>query len=147
MDYNTEDSIITLEGKYVTVNMVNPYKCRFLAHYKDGLIIKGNNLLDTGWKDLPDGITKIQYELSNGLLVNIPNNFKSYLHLVDASQSLFGTRMFHNVFIKGETEDGTIVSYQIVLRESEKSSNKIGDILVSKDPIKLESPHWKSAER
>ena len=147
MRYDFDSPIIKLEGKYITVDMVNPYKSRFVAYYKDGSCIKGNNLFDTGWKELPDGIVKLQYELSNGVVVDIPSMFTSYLHLVDASQSLFGVRMFHNIFIKGETSDGIIVSYQIVLRESAASPNKIGDVIVTKDTSKLESNHWKSAER
>jgi len=128
------------------VDMVNPHNCYFIAHYPNK-IIKGNNLFDTGWKEIPDGITKIQYQLSTGKLIDIPQQFDAYLHLVEVSQSVYGDRLFHTVIIKGLTNTGDIVDYTIMLKQDKISNHKIGDILVSKAKRQLKSAHWKTAAR
>lgn len=131
----------TIKGKYNTVEMVDPEECYFIAHYKDG-VVKGNNLIDTGWQDLQDGITKLEYRLSTGQLIRLPT-LEAYLHLVEVSQSLeTGNRMYHNVHIKGLIE-GEVIDYKIVLRQVKESDYKIGTVLVSKDEGVMKSPHWK----
>lgn len=137
-------SIKTVKGKYNTIEMVDPEKCFFIAHYEDGNTIKGNNLLDTGWAGLKDGIIGLQYYISTGLLINIPR-FKEYLHLVEVSQSLeTGNKIFHSVNIKGK-QDNHVINYKIILKQDKKSKNKIGDILVTKEDSVMESPFWKTS--
>ena len=130
-----------IKGKYNTVEMVDPKECYFIAHYPDG-VVKGNNLIDTGWQDLQDGITKLEYRLSTGQLIGLPP-LESYLHLVEVSQSLeTGNRMYHSVHIKGQIEDD-VIDYKIILRQAKGSDYKIGTVLVSKDDGVMKSPHWK----
>jgi len=133
----------SIYGKHNTVRSVNPYNCYFIAHYDNGKVKKGNNLFDTGWDQLKDGITKLQYKLSNGNVVEIPK-FKAYMHLVEVSQSIEGARIFHSVNIKG-LGDGESINYKIVLKEDNISKYKIGDIIVSKDDKIMQSPQWKMA--
>ena len=70
----------SLYAKYNTVRMVNPYKCHFIATYRDGKKVKGTNLYDTGWAELKDGIASLHYKLSTGQVINIPK-FQAYMHL------------------------------------------------------------------
>ncbi len=139
--------IVKIKGRSVEVTMVNPYLCYLVAHYSNGSTVRGRDLFESGWKELPSDIASLQYVLSTGKVINIPSEFTEYLHLIDASQSVYGERMFHNVFIKGVTPDGRVVSYRIVLREHDQSEYKIGDVVVSLDESKLKSPYWKSAIR
>ena len=128
-------NIKTVKGKYNTIEMVDPEQCYFVANYGNEKI-KGNNLLDTGWTELKDGITGLQYYLSTGRVVNIPQ-FKSYLHLVEVSQSLeTGNKIFHSVNIKGKLDD-EVINYKIVLKQDKNSKNKIGDILITKEDREL----------
>ena len=118
-------------GRYNTVRSVNPYNCYFIAHYPGGKKVRGNNLFNTGWDDLKDGIEKLEYRLSNGNIIAIPK-FKAYMHLVEVSQSLEGGRIFHSVNIKGLGDDESI-NYKIILKEDNISKHRIGDIIISKD--------------
>ena len=137
----------SLDGKIYgisnTVTMVNPYKCYFIAHYPGGRVIKGNNLFDTGWDDLPDGIIRLQYKLSTGHVINIPK-YRAYLHLVECSESLNGGRIFHSVNIKG-MGDKSIINFKIVLKQDLYSKFKIGDIIVSEEKEFIQTPSWKFA--
>lgn len=135
-----------IKGKYNTIETVEPSNCYFIAHYKDGTV-KGNNLIDTGWQTLRDGIVQLEYKLSTGKVIRIPK-FEAYLHLVEVSQSLdTGNKVFHNVHIKGQTNDGEVINYAIILKQTSDSEHKIGDVMMSKDTKCMASPHWKKAAK
>jgi hypothetical protein len=132
-------------GKNTTLTMVNPYTTYFIAHYPGGRIIKGNNLFETGWDELPDGITKLEYRLSTGHIVKIPP-FRAYLHLVEVSESIDGGRVFHSVNIKGMTDKNSMVNVKIILKKDQRSKFNIGDVVVSEDKEKpYLTTSWKMA--
>lgn len=132
-------------GKRNTVTMVNPLKCYFIAYYPGGKIIKGNNLFESGWDALPDGILKLEYQLSTGHIIKIPR-FKAYLHLIEVSDSLDGGRIFHAVHIKGMTGDPKkIAKITIILKQDNISKFKIGDIIVGSEEKATMSSSWKLA--
>jgi hypothetical protein len=133
----------SLYAKYNTVRMVNPYKCHFIAAYPGGKKVKGKNLYDTGWKELGDGISSLHYKLSTGQIINIPK-FQAYMHLVEVSESMDGSRLFHSVNIKGLADNKTI-NYKIILKQDNISKHKIGDIIISEDNKPTQSPHWKAS--
>ena len=126
-----------------TVRMVNPYKCYFIAAYPDGKKIKGNNLYNTGWKELRDGISSLHYKLSTGQIINIPK-FKAYMHLVEVSESMDGAKLFHSINIKGLL-DNKVINYKIILKQDNISKYKIGDIIISEDAKVIKSSYWKSS--
>lgn len=133
----------TIHGKYNTIEMVDPEECHFIAHYEDG-VVKGNNLIDTGWQDLRDGITKLEYKLSTGQIISLPK-LESYLHLVEVSQSLeTGSKVYHSVHIKGLIDE-EVIDYKIILKQSKNDTYAIGTVLVSRDDTFMKSPHWKKA--
>lgn len=132
-------------GKTNKVVMVNPYKTYFIAHYPGGNIIKGNNLFDTGWDALPDGILKLEYQLSTGHVIKIPP-FRAYLHLVEVSDSLDGGRIFHAVHIKGMTAGADkVAKITIILKQDNFSKFKIGDVIVGSEKNTILSSSWKLA--
>ena len=135
---NKEDGKIY--GISNTLTMVNPYRCYFIAHYYNN-VIRGNDLLNTGWDVIPDGITKLQYRLSTGHLITVPK-FRAYLHLVECSESLNGSRVFHSVNIKG-MGDKTVTNFKIILKQDFLSKFKIGDILISEEKNFIQSEFWK----
>jgi len=128
-------------GKYNVVKSINPYKCYFIAHYPNGKKIRGRNLFNTGWSELLDGITLLQYHLSTGHVINIPK-FKAYLALVEVSEGLDGSRIFHALNIKG-MGNNEVINYKIILKQDYYSKHKIGDIIISKDKKLIQSSHWK----
>lgn len=134
----------TVFGKTNKVTMVNPHKTYFIAYYPGGKVIKGNNLFDTGWDALPDGIVKLEYQLSTGHVVKVPR-FRAYLHLVEVSDSLDGGRIFHAVHIKGMTNDNKTTKISIILKQDLYSKFNIGDIIVSNKTEHTESSSWKLA--
>lgn len=131
-------------GKYNTVRSVNPYKTHFIAHYPNGKVVKGNDLFNTGWDVLKDGISLLQYKLSTGQLINIPK-FKAYLSLIEVSDSIQGGRIFHSINVKGMGFNNEVINYKIILKQDNMSKYKIGDILVTKDGRSIESSYWKLA--
>jgi len=132
-------------GKHNTLTMVNPYTTYFIAHYPGGRVIKGNNLFETGWDGLPDGIVKLEYQLSTGHVVKIPP-FRAYLHLVEVSESIDGGRVFHSVNIKGLTDKNSVMNIKIVLKQYKRSKFNIGDVIVSQDKEKpYLTASWKMA--
>jgi hypothetical protein len=132
-------------GRTNALTMVNPYTSFFIAHYPGGRMIKGNNLFDTGWDALPDGIVKLEYQLSTGHRIKIPK-FRAYLHLVEVSESIDGGRVFHSVNIKGLTDRDTMVNVKIILKNHRFSKFNIGDVVITKDKEKpLLTPSWKLA--
>lgn len=133
-----------IEGKYNTIEMVDPLGCNFIAFYPGGKIIHGNNLIDTGWTELEDGIEKLSYKLSNGLLIELPK-FEAYMHLVEVSQAVdTGDVVYHSLNIKGELK-GEVINYNIALKQDKISERKIGSIKITKDDRKLESKYWKKS--
>ena len=139
------EDLITIKGSANTVRYVNPNNTYFIASYKDKEIL-GKGLHDTGWKDLPDGIIKLAYRLSTGVVIEIPALFKSYFHLVEVSQAFFDTKkVFHFVYIKGKIAEDKVISYRISLKEDKRNDIHIGDVFVSKETTCIKSSHWKNA--
>jgi hypothetical protein len=120
-------------GKYGTVNSVNPYNCHFVATYPDGRIIRGNNLFETGWDDIPSGLSKLEYILSTGHVIEIPK-FKAYMPLIEVSLGMDGSRIFHSISVKCLAEKEILI-YRIILKEDHISKLKIGDVVIGKEPI------------
>lgn len=137
---NKEDGKIY--GQHNTVTSVNPYRCHFIATYPDGRIIKGNNLFETGWDDIPNGLSKLEYVLSTGHVVVLPK-FKAYMPLIEVSLGMDGSRVFHSISVKCLAETEILVN-RIILREDNISKLKIGDVVIGREPIpeKL-SASWK----
>ena len=99
-------------GSHNKVLSVNPYKCKFTATYPDGKEIKGNDLFSTGWDKLPQGLSKLRYELSTGHVIEIPK-FKGYLNLIEVSFGMDGSKIFHFInesYRKIPTPDYTSVA-------------------------------------
>ena len=129
-------------GSHNKVISVNPYNCYFLAKYLDGKIIKGNNLFDTGWDDIPSGISELSYVLSTGHVINIPR-FKAYLPLIECSLGVDGSRIFHSINIKC-LENNSVVIWKIILKQDGISKFKIGDIILGREGLpKTMSKSWK----
>lgn len=126
-----------VEGKIYgisnTVVSVNPYKCYFMAKYPDGKIVKGNNLFRTGWDDIPQGLSELSYILSTGHVINIPK-FKAYLPLIECSDGIDGSRIFHSINVKC-LADNEIIVWKIILKKDQRSKFKIGDIIIGKENL------------
>jgi len=132
---------VKVEGKYNTIYTVDPADTYFIAHY-DTHVVRGTGLVDTGWRDLEDGITLLEYRLSTGKIITLPK-FKEYLHLVDVSQTLeTGFCLYHYVAIIGNTGD-KLISYKIILKEGPNLEYKIGDVVVDLEKSRFNSPYWK----
>lgn len=131
----------TIYGKYNKVNMVNPYKSYFIVHYEGGRVQRGNNLFDTGWSKVKDGIKMLQYKLSTGHLITIPK-FKGYLPTIEVSESMEGFKLFHSINVNC-IGDKKIIKYKIILKEDNLSKYKIGDIVISYPTKNIESTQWK----
>ena len=129
-------------GRYNTVTSVNPYKCKFIATYPDGKIIHGKDLFTTGWDNIPNGLSKLEYVLSTGHFITIPK-FNAYLPLIETSIGIDGSRIFHAINVKCMT-DKDIIIYRIVLREDARDKYKIGDIIIGREPMVKEiNNSWK----
>lgn len=131
----------SIYGKTNKVAMINPYNSYFIVHYDDGKIQKGNNLYDTGWNTVHNGIKTLQYQLSSGHLITIPK-FKGYLPLIEVSESVEGFKLFHSINVHC-LSDNKVMVYTIILKEDLINKYKIGDIVVSTAPTKLKSSQWK----
>ena len=132
----------TIYGRYNKVSSVNPHKCRFVATYQDGSVIKGIDLFTTGWDQIPQGLSKLRYELSTGHVIEIPK-YKAYLPQVEVSFGMDGSRVFHfiNVHCLADKE---VIIYKIVLRQDNIAPQKIGDVIMSRQPLPVEKhPSWK----
>jgi hypothetical protein len=119
----------TIYGKSNIAKMVNPYKSYFIVHYYDGTILKGNNLYDTGWHNVKNGIKILQYKLSTGHLITIPK-FQGYLPTIEVSESIEGFKLFHAINVNCVAHN-KIMKYKIILKEDNISKYNIGDIIVS----------------
>jgi hypothetical protein len=131
----------TVHGK-VTLRCVNPYNTYFVVKYPDGTIRRGNNLLKTGWDDVPHGFTEFSYHLSTGKVIQLPK-FRAYCPLIEASLGMDGSRIFHSLNIKclGDTE---IVVYKVMLKDNPSSKYGIGDMIISMEQIPKEiNKSWK----
>jgi len=131
----------TIYGKSNKVNMVNPYKSYFIVQYNDGTIQKGNNLFDTGWNKVKNGVVSLKYKLSTGHLISIPK-MKGYLPTIEVSESVEGFKLFHAIHVNCIAHD-KILKYKIILKEDNISKYKIGDIIVSESNKGIESSQWK----
>jgi hypothetical protein len=133
-------------GRYKTMTGVDPNSSYFMAIYPDGKLIRGNNLFKTGWDQIPNGLKELKYVLSTGHIIAIPR-FKAYLPLIEVSDGLDGSRVFHSINVKclGANE---VVVYSIILRQSPDSKLKIGDVVISKEGLpKSMSKSWKFTDR
>ncbi len=131
----------TIYGKSNKVNMINPYKSYFIVQYNDGTIQKGNNLFDTGWNKVKNGVVSLKYKLSTGHLISIPK-MKGYLPTIEVSESVEGFKLFHAIHVNCIAHD-KILKYKIILKEDNISKYKIGDIIVSESNKGIESSQWK----
>jgi len=135
-------------GRYNKITEVDPSGTFFIAYYLDK-VIKGTGLNNTGWDDLPHGIVKLQYRLSTGHVLNIPN-YKKYLHMVEASMSIdrsgkFNSKNYHYVYIKG-VGDNKVYVHKISLRNDPILGKKIGNVQVYDENIPKEmSNSWKKS--
>ncbi len=132
----------TIYGRYNKVSSVNPNNCRFVATYPDGSIIRGIDLFTTGWDQIPNGLSELRYELSTGHVIRIPK-FKAYLPMIEVSNGMDGSRIFHfiNVHCLADKE---VIIYKIVLRQDQISPQKIGDVVMSRQPLPKDRHYsWK----
>ena len=123
----------TIFGRHNKVNSVNPHKCRFVATYPNGSEIKGIDLFTTGWDQIPNGLSELRYELSTGHIIKIPK-YKAYLPMIEVSYGMDGSRIFHfiNVHCLADKE---VIVYKIVLRQDQIVPQKIGDVIMSRQPL------------
>lgn len=129
-------------GRYNTITSINPNGCYFLAKYPDGRFIKGNNLYNTGWDNIPNGLIELKYFLSTGHVISIPR-FKAYMPLIEVSVGLDGSRVFHCINVKCLAAN-EVLNYKIILRQSPTSKLKIGDVVISKENLPAQmSKSWK----
>lgn len=130
-------------GRYDTVTSVNPYNCHFVVKYPDGKIIKGNNLFETGWDNIPNGFTELSYVLSNGKVIKMPK-FKAYLPLIECSVGVDGSRIFHAINVKC-LEPNCVQVWRIILKQDNLNTRfKIGDVILGREPLpKRLNNSWK----
>ena len=139
MDYRIPNfSHITKEdgkvyGAHNTITSINPYKTYFVATYPDGKVIKGNNLFTTGWDNIPNGLTSLSYVLSTGQIINIPK-FKAYKPLIEVSVGMDGSRVFHSIRVQCLDEKSIVID-KIILIQDLVSKYKIGDRVLSREPL------------
>jgi hypothetical protein len=129
-------------GQHNKVTSVNPHNCYFLAKYPDGRIIKGNNLFDTGWDNIPNGLSELSYVLSTGQVIKVPK-FKAYLPLIECSLGVDGSRIFHSINVKC-LEENSVVVWKIILKQDNISKFKIGNIILGREILpKTMNKSWK----
>jgi len=130
-------------GAYDVVTSINPYNCYFMVKYPDGTIIKGKDLFNTGWDNIPNGFEELSYVLSTGKIIKIPK-FKAYLPLIECSIGMDGSRIFHSINVKC-LEPHCVQTWKIILKQNSINSKlKIGDVLVGREPLpKYLSKSWK----
>lgn len=141
-ELNREDGKIY--GQHNVVTTINPYTCFFVATYPNNLVIKSRNgLIDTGWDDLPNGLIKLQYVLSNGITIDIPR-YKAYKPLIEVSFGVDGSRVFHCINVNCLDQNSIVVD-KIILKQDWYSKYKIGDRVLSRTydvPTKFDKS-WK----
>jgi hypothetical protein len=130
-------------GPHNKLNVINPYNCYFMVKYPDGTVVRGNNLFETGWDNIPNGFTQLSYVLSTGKIIPIPK-FKAYLPLIECSLGIDGSKVFHSIQVKC-LEPHCIQTWKIILKEDSVDTRfKIGDVFVGREPLpKSMSKSWK----
>ena len=123
----------TVYGRHTTVKSVNPYACHFVAVYPNGSVRRGNNLFETGWDDIPQGLSGLSYILSTGQVITLPK-FRAYLPLIECSIGMDKSRIFHSINIKC-LDQNSIVIWKIVLKQTPDSIYKIGDVILGREPL------------
>lgn len=137
---NSEDG--TIYGAHNKVKSVNPHRTRFVVGYPEGKIIFGTGLFTTGWDQIPQGLSSLKYELSTGHVINIPK-YRAFMPTIEVSFGMDGSRIFHFINVNCLAEKEVII-YKIVLRQDQIAPQKIGDIIMSKQPLpKIMSSSWK----
>ena len=133
-NFNNLNSVdADIYGAHNRVRSVNPFKCRHVVTYENGLEIFGNNLFQTNWDSVPNGFCDFRYELSTGHIIKIPKH-KAIKPMIEVSFGLDNSKIFHfvNVACLAEKE---IVIYKIVLRQDNIQPYKIGDIIMSREKL------------
>jgi len=116
---------------------VNPKRCYFIVTYSDGRIVKGDALSSDAWRQIPDGIASLRYELSNESEVEIPEH-KAYSVEVDHENG-----MYYAINVNCLSE-GEVMVYRINLRQVEGSGLKIGHVITGRLPVPKEMDNsWK----
>lgn len=133
-----------IRGRHNKVTTVNPFSSYFIATYPDGKVIKGKDLVNTGWDIIPNGIASLAFVLSTGHFIQIPK-FKAYRPLIEVSVGLEGSKVFHCINVECLTDRGVIV-YKILLKQDNTSKFKIGDIIMKRKVLpKQLNKSWKHA--
>jgi hypothetical protein len=123
---------------------VNPNKCYFIATYPDGTIVKGKNLFDTGWNQITNGLSKLDFVLSTEQTIEIQKS-KAYLFSVEYGIDKNKDKIFHSAIVKCLTEKDVLV-YRIILRQDSISKLRIGDVVFAREEIPEEfDVLWKFA--
>ena len=117
-------------GQNTVVTAINPYNTYFIATYPNGTIIKGTGLFKTGWDDIPQGLSKLQYFLSTGHIIDIPL-YRAYRPLIDCSVGMDHSKVFHCINVQC-LDFNSIVTDKIILKEDWYSKYKIGDRIISR---------------
>lgn len=129
-------------GTHNTVTSINPYKTYFMATYPNGKVIKGNNLFNTGWDKIPNGLCELSYVLSTGHIIKIPK-FRAYKPLIEVSLGMDGSRIFHSIMVQCLDFNSVVVD-RIILKQDLISKYKIGDRVLSRKPLPDEiDKSWK----
>ena len=109
---------------------VNPYLCFFIATYPDGTVSRGKDIINTGWDDLKNGLSKLQYVLSTGQIIEFPK-YRAYKPLIECSFGIDGSRVFHFIHVHC-LDQNSIVIDKIYLKQDWYSKHKIGDRVISR---------------
>lgn len=121
----------TIYGTSNVVKTVNPYECFFIATYPDGTSIKSKNgIIETGWDLIPQGLSKLQYVLSTGQVIDIPK-YRAYKPLIECSLGMDGSRVFHFIHVHC-LDRNSIVIDKIYLKQDWYSKHNIGDRVLSR---------------
>lgn len=123
-----EDGVIY--GTHNVVKTVNPTQCYFIATYPDGKVIRGKDIINTGWDVIPDGLSKLQYVLSTGHIIEFPK-YKAYKPVIECSFGMDGSRLFHSIQVHC-LEHNSIVIDKIILKQDWYSKYNIGDRVLSR---------------
>ena len=115
------------------IETINPKTTHFVVYYPDGKIVKGKDLHTHGWEEIPNGLSKLEYELSTGKTIELPSS-KAYLSIVETSAGRGGIKKFHSITVNCLQEDELLV-YRIILRREKDSPLRIGDIIIGREPV------------
>lgn len=107
----------------VKIIEINPKRCYFIVTYPDGRIVKGDALSDHAWRQIPDGLSNLKYELSDGSEIRIPGH-EAYSVEVDKENDVY-----YAISVSG-LSDMDVRVYRINLRKINGSALKIGDVIM-----------------